>query len=43
MAENSGSMLQRLAAGTGGVVTPANLLDVVALVGAWWAGPRLGS
>ena len=43
MAETSGSTLQRLAAATGGVVTPANLLDVVALVGAWWAGPRLGS
>ena len=43
MAETPGSTLQRLAAGTGGVVTPANLLDVVALVGAWWAGPRLGS
>ena len=43
MAETPGSTLQRLAAETGGVVTPANLLDVVALVGAWWAGPRLGS
>ncbi len=37
------SPLQRLAASTGGVVTLANLLDVVAFVGAWWAGPRLGS
>ena len=37
------SPLQRLAAATGGVVTLANLLDVVAFVGAWWAGPRLGS
>ena len=43
MAKTPGSTLQRLAAATGGVVTPANLLDVVALVGAWWAGPRLGS
>ena len=43
MAETPGSTLQRLAAATGGVVTLANLLDVVALVGAWWAGPRLGS
>lgn len=43
MADTPGSALQRLAAVTGGVVTPANLLDVVALVGAWWAGPRLGS
>jgi phosphatidylglycerophosphate synthase len=42
VAETPGSALQRLAAATGGVVTPANLLDVVALVGAWWAGPRLG-
>jgi hypothetical protein len=41
--ETPGSALQRVAAATGGVVTPANLLDVVALVGAWWAGPRLGS
>lgn len=43
MAETPGSTLQRLAATTGGFVTLANLLDVVALVGAWWAGPRLGS
>jgi hypothetical protein len=43
VAETPGSALQRLAAASGGVVTPANLLDVVALVGAWWAGPRLGS
>jgi hypothetical protein len=43
MAETPGSTLQRLAAATGGVVTLANLLDVVAFVGAWWAGPRLGS
>jgi phosphatidylglycerophosphate synthase len=43
MVETPGSALQRLAAATGGVVTPANLLDVVAFVGAWWAGPRLGS
>lgn len=43
VAEASGSALQRLAAATGGVVTPANLLDVVAVVGAWWAGPRLGT
>ena len=43
MAETPASVLQRVAAATGGVVTPANLLDVVALVGAWWAGPRLGT
>lgn len=43
MTETPGSALQRLAAATGGVATPANLLDVVAFVGAWWAGPRLGS
>lgn len=43
MAETPGSTLQRLAAATGGVATLANLLDLVALVGAWWAGPRLGS
>ena len=43
MAETPVSRLQRLAAATGGVVTLANLLDVVALVGAWWAGPRLGT
>lgn len=35
--------LQRIAGATAGLVTPANLLDVVALVGAWWAGPRLGT
>jgi len=43
MAETPASPLQRLAAATGGVVTLANLLDVAAFVGAWWAGPRLGS
>jgi len=43
VADTPVSALQRLAAATGGVVTPANLLDVVAFVGAWWAGPRLGS
>ena len=43
MAETPRSTLQRLAVATGGAVTPANLLDVVALGGAWWAGPRLGS
>lgn len=43
MAETPASPLQRLAAATGGVVTLANLLDVVAFVGAWWAGPRLGT
>ena len=43
MAEAPDSALQRLAAATGGVVTPANLLDVIAFVGAWWAGPRLGT
>lgn len=43
MAGAPASSLQRLAAATGGVVTPANLLDVVAFLGAWWAGPRLGS
>lgn len=43
MVETPASRLQRLAAATGGAVTLANLLDVVAFVGAWWAGPRLGS
>lgn len=43
MCEAPSSALQRLAAATGGVVTAANLLDVVALGGAWWAGPRLGT
>lgn len=43
MAETPSSPLQRLAAATGGVVTLANLLDVVAFVGAWWAAPRLGT
>ncbi len=43
MAETSGSTLQRLAAATGGGVTPATRLDVVAGAGAWWAGPRLGT
>lgn len=43
MAEAPDSALQRLAAATGGVATPANLLDVIALAGAWWAGPRLGT
>lgn len=43
MVETPSSALQRLAAATGGVVTLANLLDVVAFVGAWWAGPRLAT
>lgn len=43
MAETPDSALQRVAAATGGVVTAANLLDVFAFVGAWWAGPRLGT
>jgi phosphatidylglycerophosphate synthase len=33
--------LQRIAEYTHGVVTPANLLDVVAIVGVGWAAPRL--
>lgn len=43
MVETPSSPLQRVAAATGGVVTLANVLDVVAFVGAWWAGPRLGT
>ena len=43
MEDTPASALQRIAAATGGIVTPANLLDVVALGGAWWAGPRLGT
>ncbi len=43
MVETPDSVLQRVAARTGGVVTVANALDVVAFVGAWWAGPRLGT
>lgn len=43
MVETPSSPLQRVAAATGGVVTLANVLDVLAFVGAWWAGPRLGT
>ncbi|HET9692138.1 MAG TPA: CDP-alcohol phosphatidyltransferase family protein [Acidimicrobiales bacterium] len=43
MADPSETTLQRLARTTGGVVTPANALDVVAMAATWWAGPRLGT
>jgi phosphatidylglycerophosphate synthase len=34
-------VLQQIAGRTGGIVTPANVLDGVALLGAKWSGPRL--
>jgi phosphatidylglycerophosphate synthase len=34
------TVLQRIAQRSGGVVTPANLLDGLAFVGAAWSGPR---
>lgn len=36
-----GTVLERLAQRTHGVVTPANVLDVLAMVGVAWSAPRL--
>jgi phosphatidylglycerophosphate synthase len=38
---NEEAALQRVARATHGLLTPANLLDALAFVGAKWSGPRL--